>query len=77
MEEYEARHARETDQISRYVPLTLRRWLYGVTTALIPLLVAYGIIQAETAPLWIGLAVQTFATATAFAHTPSSATRGD
>lgn len=73
MEEYEARHARQSDtpEPRPLVTLPVRRWLYGVTTALVPLLVAYGIIDEATSPLWIALAVQVFATATAFVNTPA------
>lgn len=73
MEEYEPRHARPSEESESrpLVPLPVRRWLYGVTTALVPLFVAYGIIDEATAPLWIALAVQVFATATAFVNTPA------
>lgn len=75
-EPYEPRHARPSDtpEPRPLLPLPMRRWLYGVTTALVPLLVAYGIIDEATAPLWIALAVQIFATATAFVNTPTPET---
>ena len=75
-EPYEPRHARPSDtpEPRPLLPLSVRRWLYGVTTALVPLLVAYGIIDEATAPLWVALAVQVFATATAFVNTPTPET---
>ncbi len=32
-----------------------RRWLYIVAAAVVPLLVFYGVITEESAPLWISL----------------------
>ena len=48
----------------------LRRYLYGIVTALVPLLVVYGVLDEQAAPLWLALAAQVTATATAYAHTP-------
>lgn len=59
-------HSTDTD----LVPVRVRRWLYGIATALVPLLVAYGILDEAVAPLWVALAAQVLATATAYAHTP-------
>ena len=50
---------------------TARAWLYRITTAAIPLLMAYGILDGATAPLWIALAASVLATGTATAHTPT------
>jgi hypothetical protein len=33
----------------------VRKWVYGVALAAIPLLVAFGIIEESQAPLWIAL----------------------
>lgn len=41
--------------IDKVLPLTARRWVYGVATAVIPLLIAYGIVDEQTAPLWVAL----------------------
>ena len=30
-----------------------RKWLYGISLAGVPLLVAYGVISKDAAPLWI------------------------
>lgn len=32
---------------------TTRRYIYGVAVAVLPLLIAYGIIEEHTAPLWV------------------------
>lgn len=34
------------------IPAQIRTWLYGMITAAIPLLSAYGIISEQVAPLW-------------------------
>lgn len=34
----------------------VRAWLYRVATAVVPLLVAYGVVAESEAALWIGLA---------------------
>ncbi|MHB0828021.1 MAG: phage holin [Schaalia turicensis] len=49
----------------------VRRWLYGVLTALVPLLVVYGLIEEATAPLWIALGSSVLGTTTALLHTPT------
>ncbi|MGP3708477.1 phage holin [Gordonia paraffinivorans] len=46
-----------------------RRWLYAIVTALVPILVVYGIIDSSTVPLWIALAAAVLGTGTAFANT--------
>lgn len=42
--------------IDKVISLTTRRWIYGVATAVIPLLIAYGVLDKATAPLWVALA---------------------
>ena len=42
-------------QIDKTIPLSARRWIYGVATAVIPLLIAYGVVDDQTAPLWVAL----------------------
>lgn len=34
----------------------VRKWIYGVSLAVIPLLIAFGVVRSEDAPLWIALA---------------------
>jgi hypothetical protein len=33
-----------------------RRWLYGITAALLAVLAVYGIVSEEQVPLWLALA---------------------
>ena len=49
----------------------VRRWAYGVITAIVPLLVVYGAVEQTTAPLWLALAASVLGTGTALAHTPT------
>ena len=49
----------------------VRRWLYGIATALVPILVIYGVIESTTAPMWIALVASVLGTGTALAHTPT------
>lgn len=34
----------------------VRKWLYAIATAVIPLLVVYGVLAENTVSLWVGLA---------------------
>lgn len=45
-----------------------RKWVYTVSLALIPLLVFYGVITAESAPLWIALIGAVVAPVMALTH---------
>lgn len=58
-----------TEHLSWLTP-SLRGWLYAVLTALVPLLIIYGVLDEQTAPLWIALAASILGTSTALAHTP-------
>lgn len=60
----------ETPQYAEWLTPQLRAWLYGITTALVPLLTIYGIVDQATAPLWIALAASVLGTSTALMHTP-------
>lgn len=66
-----ARHA--TPQPLAWLTPQVRAWMYGIITALVPILTVYGIVDQTTAPLWLSLAASVLATSTALAHTP----RGD
>lgn len=61
----------ETQNLTELIPPPVRSWLYGIATALIPLLTAYGVISDQTAPLWIALAGAILATGTALAYRPT------
>lgn len=65
------RHA--TSQPLAWLTPQVRAWMYGIITALVPILTVYGIVDQTTAPLWLSLAASVLATSTALAHTP----RGD
>ena len=61
----------EAESIAELIPPSVRSWLYGIATALIPLLSAYGVVSDQTAPLWIALAGAILATGTALAYRPT------
>lgn len=61
----------ENENTTELIPPPVRSWLYGIATALIPLLSTYGIISEQTAPLWIALAGAILATGTALAYRPT------
>lgn len=50
------------------VPANVRKWVYGVSLAAIPLLVAYGIVDESMAPLWVALIGAIVAPALALAN---------
>ena len=60
----------QTPQHLSWLTPQVRAWLYGIITALVPILTIYGIIDQSTAPLWVSLAASFLGTATALAHTP-------
>jgi len=62
------RHA--SPQPLHWLTPQIRAWMYGIITALVPILTVYGIIDQSTAPLWLSLAASVLATSTALAHTP-------
>lgn len=37
-----------------------RGWIYRIFTAIVPLLVAYGVVDDQQAPLWVALAASVF-----------------
>lgn len=64
----EPRHA--SPQPLSWLTPQIRAWMYGIITALVPILTIYGIIDQSTAPLWLSLAASVLATSTALIHTP-------
>lgn len=46
-----------------------RAWIYRVLTAVTPLLIAYGVIGEQVAPLWVALGGAVLGTGLASAHT--------
>jgi len=45
-----------------------RKWLYGVALTVVPLLVAYGVIEESAAPLWVALVGSLLAPTLALSH---------
>lgn len=60
-----------TPRIFVWLTPRFRSWFYLVLTAAIPLLIAYGIIDDQTAPLWIALVAAILGQGTAWLHTPN------
>lgn len=46
----------------------VRKWLYGVSLTVIPLLVAYGVIEGDDASLWIAVVGSLLAPTVALTH---------
>lgn len=61
-----------TPRLLDWLTPDVRRWAYAVITALVPILVAYGVLENVTAPLWLALAASVLGTGTALAHTPTT-----
>lgn len=51
--------------IAKYLTPRVRQWLYIVVTAGVPLLIAYGIVDAVQAALWLALAAAVLGSGTA------------
>lgn len=45
-----------------------RKWLYGIALTVVPLLVAYGVINEDAAPLWVALVGSFLAPTLALTH---------
>lgn len=39
--------------MNKYLTPTVRRWIYGLAIAALPLLVYFGLVEPEAAPLWL------------------------
>lgn len=65
----EPKHALTLQPVGWLTP-DVRRWLYGIATALVPILVVYGVIESSTAPMWVALVASVLGTGTALAHVP-------
>lgn len=59
-----------TPQYTSWLTPQVRAWLYGIVTAIVPLLTIYGIVDQTAAPLWLALGASVLGTSTALAHTP-------
>jgi hypothetical protein len=45
-----------------------RKWLYGIALTVVPLLVVYGVLSEEAAPLWVALIGSVLAPSLALSH---------
>jgi hypothetical protein len=54
--------------MDRFLPREARKWLYGVCLGVVPLLVAYGVLEQKDAALWIALVGSVFAPTLALAN---------
>lgn len=50
----------------------LRRWVYGIALAVVPILTAYGLISEDLAPLWVSLLSAVLVPSLALANTPGA-----
>jgi hypothetical protein len=41
----------------KHLTATRRRWLYGMCLAALPLLIYFGLVEPEAAPLWLAFLV--------------------
>lgn len=60
-----------TDQLSQLLTKKRRAWLYRVLTAVLPILIAYGVLDGQEAALWLALAGSVLGTGMAALHTPT------
>lgn len=58
------------NNIFSYLTPQVRTWIYSVLLAAIPLLIVYGVLDEQTAPLWIALAAAILGQSMALAHIP-------
>lgn len=73
---YQPQHAKGniTPDIFSWFTPRIRAWFYGILTAVIPLLIAYGVLDAQQAPLWVAFAAAILGQGSAWLHTPSPST---
>ena len=43
--------------MNTYLTPTVRKWVYGLCLAALPVLVYYGLVEPEAAPLWLAFAL--------------------
>ena len=53
------------------IPPAVRSWLYGVATAIGPLLIAYGVVDDQTWPLILAAVAAVLGTGVAYQHRPT------
>ena len=69
MSDTEPRHAATPQPIAWFTP-RVRLYTYGVLAAIVSLLISYGILDNQTAPLCLALATALLGFGTAGAHVP-------
>lgn len=62
---------------ARAIPEWVRAWVYRVATAVMPLLIAYGIVDDQKAAMWIGVATAVLVPGLAAANTSRTRDGGD
>ena len=62
--------------MTKYLTPAVRKWIYGVALALLPLLIGFGIVKAEDAPLWAALIGAILVPALAVTHTDTATASG-
>lgn len=58
------------NEIYSWLTPKIRTWIYSMLLAGIPLLIAYGVLDEQTAPLWVALGAAVLGQGMALAHTP-------
>lgn len=69
------RHATKTweqPELVSWLTPKVRVWMYGVLTCAVPLLIAYGVLDEQTAALWVALGSAVLGLGTAYMHTPTT-----
>lgn len=59
-----------------YLTPAIRKWVYGIATAVIPLLIVYGVLDENAAPLWIALVGAVLVPGMAALHTDTRTETG-
>lgn len=54
--------------MEKYLTREVRKWIYGICLAAVPLLVLYGVIDEAAAPLWVAFIGAVVAPALALSH---------
>lgn len=54
--------------MDKFFTREVRKWIYGISLAAVPLLVLYGVIDEAAAPLWVALIGAVVAPTLALTH---------
>lgn len=55
----------------------VRKWVYGIALAVVPLLTAYGLVSEDHAPLWVSLVSAVLVPSLALVNTPAASDAAD